>query len=103
MISNSVLSSSITDICAYNQDTGMDAVLSIVLFNSSSTDNITAFLYAVPSGGTASSNTQIASINIPPLETFVWGDKILLANGEKICANAVAGSIIVATVNHIIT
>jgi hypothetical protein len=60
-------------------------------------------LYAVPSGWVANANTQIyASVQVASNDTYVidW-EKLALANGETLRANATANLSVTSTVSYI--
>jgi len=78
-------------------------VVSLMYFNNQNASAQTINVYAVPSGGTVGGNTQIySSLQLASKDTYVtdW-EKLVLANGDALYANASANVSVVATVSYI--
>jgi hypothetical protein len=76
-------------------------VVSVAYFCNINASTITFNLYAVPSGSTATTATQIyRSVQIAANDTFVVDmEKLVLANGDTLQANA--SSNITATISYV--
>lgn len=77
------------------------AITTIFFCNKSAGNNATLDVFAVPSGGSATSSTQILkSLSIPATETFVFDlEKLVLSTGDTIQAAASINNAVVATVS----
>jgi hypothetical protein len=78
------------------------AFLSLTNYSAS---NVTANVFVVPSGDTAANtNLVLADLDITTKDTYQFyagGEKLLLANGDAIVANATANSAITAVVSYL--
>jgi hypothetical protein len=81
--------------------TGNSVVITVYLCNYSGS-TVTANLYAVPSGNSAGSLTQIGSnISISSHDTYIMNyERLVLGNGDALVANANANSAVCATVSY---
>lgn len=97
-IVNTSLATSAANIYA---SSGNSVVVTVYLCN---TDTVarTVSLFAVPAAGTASSSNQIIKdLTIAPSDTYIMNtERLVLANGEMLQANASANSVITATVSY---
>lgn len=99
-ISNTVLTTVISNVYVSSGNT----VVSVIYFCNTDSTAKTFNLYAVPSG-TASINGDVqiyANVQIQSKDTFVVDmEKIVLANGDTLRANASANSAITTTVSYV--
>ena len=83
---------------------GNTAVTFLSLCNYSA-GNVTANVYVVPSGGSASTNNiVISTLDITTLDTYqfyVGPEKLVLANGDAIAIDCSANSAVTATTSFI--
>ena len=81
--------------------TGDSVVVTIYLCNTDSSAR-TVNLYAVPSAGTAGTSNQIyKDLSINAGDTHITTtERLVLANGDSLQANASASSVVVATVSY---
>ena len=79
---------------------GNTAITSLTMCNWG-VSNVTANLFVVPSGNTPdTTNIALSNIAIPLSETaqmYMFSEKLLLANGDTICANASANTVTAIT------
>jgi hypothetical protein len=99
-ISNTLLTTVVSNVYVSSGNT----VVSVMYFCNTDSTAKTFNLYAVPSGtATINSNVQIyKSVQIQSNDTFVVDmEKIVLANGDTLRANASANSSITTTVSYV--
>lgn len=98
-LTNTVLGTSIANIYVSSGNT----VVSTMYFCNVNGSARTFNLYAVPAGGTADTTTQIyQQVTVQANDTFVIDmEKLVLANGETLRANASAVSSITSTVSYV--
>ena len=98
-ISQGQLAGTATNICVCGASEER-AVLNIVFCNTDSSAR-TITLYVVPSGGSESDSTKIANeVSIDAGDSYVWTDKILLGNSDKISGLASVASKITFTASY---
>lgn len=82
---------------------GSTAITFLSLCNHS-VSNVTASLYVVPSGGTASNlNIVLDSINLTTLDTYqlyAGGEKLLLDNGDSVQVSASADNSVTTVASY---
>lgn len=98
-INNTALTTSAQSIYT---SSGSSAITTIHLCNYSNAP-VTANIYAVPSGGTASESTILYSnVSITAYNTLIiYQEKFILSNGDQIDANCSASDAVTATVSSI--
>ena len=75
---------------------GGTAVVALNFYNPHTAD-VTLTVYATPTGGTKRILFQKV---IPTLDSFVFNDKLLLANGDVVGASASTDAVILATSSY---
>ena len=97
-IVNTSLATSAANIYA---SSGNSVVVTVYLCNTDTVDR-TVSLYLVPAAGTASSSNQIIkNLTIAASDTYIMNtERLVLANGEMLQAEANANSVITATVSY---
>ena len=82
---------------------GDQAITTVILCNNNDVSNTTVDVFAVPNGGTVGTGTVILNnLNLPATETFVMDtEKLVLANGDALWAQATVNDIVVATVSSV--
>jgi len=80
---------------------GDNTVVTMYFCNTDSSDR-TINLYLVPAADTAGTGNQIIkNLNIAAGDTYITNyERLVLANGESIQANASVNSVVVSTVNY---
>jgi hypothetical protein len=84
---------------------GEQAITTVFFCNNSSVTDTSLDIYLTPAASAVSSGTQIIkSLPLPKSETFVFdAEKLILATGDKIHAQATVNDIVVATVSSVQT
>lgn len=97
-IINTTLNTSVANIYS---SSGNSVVVTAFICNTDSSAR-TFNLYAVPAAGTAGTSNQILkSISVNAGDTYIMNsERLVLANGETLQANASVNSVLVATVSY---
>jgi hypothetical protein len=95
---NTTLTTAVANIYA---STGNSVVVTAFVCNTDSSAR-TFNLYAVPTSGTASTSNQILKeVSINAGDTYIMNsERLILANGETLRANASVNSVLVVTVSY---
>lgn len=95
---NTTLDTSVANIYA---SSGNSVVVTAFICNTDSSAR-TFNLYAVPAAGTAGVSNQILkSVSVNAGDTYVMNtERLVLANGETLQANASTSSVLIATVSY---
>jgi hypothetical protein len=98
-VSNTVLTTSPVAVYTSSGNT----VVTLLYFCNTSGGTRTVNVYVVPSGGSATSSTQIyKNVSITASDTLIIdSEKIILENGDKIFADADSNSSVTTTVGYI--
>ena len=98
-VSNTVLTTSPSAVYTSSGNT----VVTLLYFCNTSGGTRTVNVYVVPSGGSATSSTQIyKNVSITASDTLIIdSEKIILETGDKIFADADSGSSVTTTVGYI--
>jgi hypothetical protein len=98
-VSNTVLTTSPSAVYTSSGNT----VVTLLYFCNTSGGTRTVNVYVVPSGGSATSSTQIyKNVSITASDTLIIdSEKIILENGDKIFADADSNSSVTTTVGYI--
>jgi hypothetical protein len=98
-VSNTVLTTSPSAVYTSSGNT----VVTLLYFCNTSGGTRTVNVYVVPSGGSATSSTQIyKNVSITASDTLIIdSEKIILENGDKIFADADSNTSVTTTVGYI--
>ena len=86
----------------YTVGSGKSAVLKQIIFNNTSSSNVTVQAYVVPVSGSATTSTAIVTdLSLGPKSQVIWSADVPLATGEKLQLSAGTGATITATASGI--
>lgn len=87
---------------SYTVGSGKSAVIKQIIFNNTSSSNVTVQAYVVPVSGSATTSTAIVTdLSVGPKSQAIWSADVPLVTGEKLQLSAGTGAAVTATVSGI--